>query len=1049
MSNCREINNNYSLSPISSMVNLINGVFDIKKSVRNYTDSILDVISSYSIDSHSKFIIYNTEALKHSLELNKFAKDYIVTQIGQSIPLNGSSDTYAPFITENKVFEGCNYLEFAKQVSDKEKCGIITTQQNDIYDNKKNYYPKERGGDFDNKWNVNCELNSILYKTQKLFNENKINTIISRFGTNTENGIENIKYNGQIRSQFGESHGRNLLTKDAEKNGTSYDVNGYKNPYCRVWTHHYQYDNLCKTIRPFSNDKIKSVNNWGDNFKDGSNWGWRNDQNSGYDKSVMSDGMINFAPMKKKSGNIHTRQCMFSIENLAWKDYNPYAFEKCLSWEQRGPNGGRIMWFPPYGLSFNETTNAKWQPHSFIGRGEEVYTYQDTTRSGRLSFLMVVDHPSIIDYVFGSHNSSNTNIKDNDVHRYFAGCDKETLQSATEPTPLEDEYKSENINYITENNTQQTPNVQQQTPSKLKFYWFFPNNYSGHYDNNTFDNVVNKISSMKYTLMGTAGGIKRRKSDNTFTSDWDLLDDSVLKEGLKNEGFNDDLSTGYLMGVQTKNYEDEFLIPQQNVGLNNKLIDVNNNGRFFRIDYNQDYDKNEKNINTITQQCNGKLKVEGNFAYNKDISGFITQQSNVDEKNYSFLYLCCVLMEVYKKQTNLLNFLKEKYQLTNNGDYNELKEIFTKIQNKQLIIDNVKSIGYSSKRTGGSTEGSKRNENLATQRAKAFKTLFSNIITTTNIDIETQPSNGEEDSDFNREKEVKNRRAELIIELKTQTEENNLNNVTQSVCYNKTDKTVMINGTNYQLYEFNSKLWYNIDPNLDDRGWRQYDKEILKIQENGNITIPKERNNEKNIKRYDQEYYFFKKLESKDPIIFKELTKKLQYFDPAFHSMTPEGFNGRLTFLQQCMRQGDTLTQIEHLGNAEYGHLVTAQNLAFGRPPFCVLRIGDFYNQTIIIENLSINYDYNDGVNWDLNSEGIGVQPLLAQVQLDIKFIGGGDISGPIRRLQNAMSFNYYANASLYDNRADRYEYDIDNATGIKGELKEGKCFVYNAFGEK
>ena len=58
----------------------------------------------------------------------------------------------------------------------------------------------------------------------------------------------------------------------------------------------------------------------------------------------------------------------------------------------------------------------------------------------------------------------------------------------------------------------------------------------------------------------------------------------------------------------------------------------------------------------------------------------------------------------------------------------------------------------------------------------------------------------------------------------------------------------------------------------------------------------------------------------------------------------------------------------------------------------------------------------------DLNNEGIGVVPLIANVTITFNFIGGGDLSGPVRRLQNAMSFNYYANGRLYDNRADRVE---------------------------
>jgi hypothetical protein len=56
---------------------------------------------------------------------------------------------------------------------------------------------------------------------------------------------------------------------------------------------------------------------------------------------------------------------------------------------------------------------------------------------------------------------------------------------------------------------------------------------------------------------------------------------------------------------------------------------------------------------------------------------------------------------------------------------------------------------------------------------------------------------------------------------------------------------------------------------------------------------------------------------------------------------------------------------------------------------------------------------------WDLNPEGVGVQPMIANVSLSFKFIGGSTLSGPINKLQNALSFNYYANTHVYDARAD------------------------------
>ena len=74
-----------------------------------------------------------------------------------------------------------------------------------------------------------------------------------------------------------------------------------------------------------------------------------------------------------------------------------------------------------------------------------------------------------------------------------------------------------------------------------------------------------------------------------------------------------------------------------------------------------------------------------------------------------------------------------------------------------------------------------------------------------------------------------------------------------------------------------------------------------------------------------------------------------------------------------------------------------------------------------------------------MNPEGIGVMPMFAKVNISFAFIGGSDLSGPIARLQNAVSFNYYANAGVYDNRAEKVLYDED---GTGREVKY-KPFVY------
>ena len=162
--------------------------------------------------------------------------------------------------------------------------------------------------------------------------------------------------------------------------------------------------------------------------------------------------------------------------------------------------------------------------------------------------------------------------------------------------------------------------------------------------------------------------------------------------------------------------------------------------------------------------------------------------------------------------------------------------------------------------------------------------------------------------------------------------------------------------------------------------------------------------NKKITDRFYNETLYFDQLTDVDPLVFDSFREKIKYFHPAFHSTTPEGLNSRLNFLLQCTRQGPTY---ESQG---------PNNLAFGRPPVCILRIGDFYNTKIIMDNVNIDYE---PLVWDLNPEGIGVQPMIANVTISFKFIGGSSLMGPINKLQNALSFNYFANTQVYDARAD------------------------------
>ncbi|MCD8207168.1 MAG: hypothetical protein LUD72_04435 [Bacteroidales bacterium] len=526
--------------------------------VRNVTDSLLEVLMDIAIGDVCDFNEMNYQFMQRLMYLNDNEIAITLKNVGSSAALYGDSTSFTSERQAPSYAQARNYIDnYAKTVTARENSGVDSTRKigigayngnvynyvnhGQLYRTVENLFPDELdsgSGRYGGKWNTSSCMDSTLRKTKELFRMNKINTIISAFHTSPTTP-ESM---GDARSVYGLSHGRNLLTKAAETKGGAYPINGYDNPYCRVWTHHYQYDRLDKLIRPFyvaedSERKVthvislKKFHEW-ENFEGetgNEKWGWKSKSNDGWNYSVLGDnGFVNIAPKYLGGGakNVHPKQCMFSIENLAWQGFSPYAFEKNLSWEQRGPLGGRIMWFPPYGLSFSEATTANWQPHTFIGRGEDVYTYTNTKRTGTLSFTLVVDHPSIVDYVTWSNNDT---VSDTDLLRFFAGCeddskgqktlkgesttvtgDSGTLRDKVVPTPLTDEY----LQIETFDDIEEEAEPQEVQPEEIpeyiaiSFCVFYPNNYAGYYDQPGSD-----VEAIAYLLAGEGA-----QKDSTDTS---------------------------------------------------------------------------------------------------------------------------------------------------------------------------------------------------------------------------------------------------------------------------------------------------------------------------------------------------------------------------------------------------------------------------------------------------------------------------------------------------------------------------------------------------
>ena len=462
-----------AIEKLNSSIDTIDKTYDNEAvNGRNKADDLYVLLAGLDIKSSSDFMNKNRKFMERLMRLNKQEKDITLDALG--VDVTGKSHIVKnENVKDYEYVKGNNYYEdYVKPLKKNQEIGDETTTlqlessthynysglHNDLYVVNQNLYPDdENKGTFANKWIVE-NRNSLLYTTKKLFNSKKINTIISRFHTNP---YAPTSPRDNARSKYGLSHGRNLLTKEAEYGYSNNYANGYDNPYCRVWTHHHQYDRYYKTIRPFSSVdnqgnyvdtlSVQDFHQWSQfadsrdtNVETRGKWGWKKDSNNGWQYSVLQDnGKVNITPkyIRGEASNIHTKQCMFSIENLAWRGYDPYSFEQALSWEQRGPLGGRIMWFPPYGIQFNETTTTDWTSNTFLGRGEDVYTYANTRRTGILSFMMVVDHPSIIDYV--TWTNDNKNVTDTDILRFLAGCgegDGNGFRDLAKPTPLTDEY---------------------------------------------------------------------------------------------------------------------------------------------------------------------------------------------------------------------------------------------------------------------------------------------------------------------------------------------------------------------------------------------------------------------------------------------------------------------------------------------------------------------------------------------------------------------------------------------------------------------------------
>ena len=969
---------------------------------------------------------------------------------------------------------------------------------------------------FDDDVLPSCDL---LRKTYENFQNGKYQTLISRFHTNTDSSKSQTDPTQTANTkQFGMSHGRNLL----KLNPTTH--NTYDNPYCRVWTAHHQYAYHTDTIRPFdmtSQEELENVtsNGKGNSFRVTSGSGSTSNFDSGskrldnYGVLNPKNGLVTIAPTarlvdyfngtvddKNSDGHMSPKRCMFSIENLAWKDkkLSKSEFdEKGLSPEQKGPLGGRIMWFPPYNLKFSEDVSVDWNGNQFIGRGEKVYTYSNTERRGNLSFTLLIDHPSLVDYWSRKNGDGieldsvndggvdNKNNEENTLLRFFAGCDVLYTKKQRYQQKLQENAQPQKLDVL----TPAPQDVPTPTPRKIVCVLYYPNNYSGRddrSDNNAIKYLMNGVGTNKY-VDGDNNAVdmpfdttQEVKVNNKQVGGYEMRSGITLDYGV-----DEALANSYETVVKT--YTDIASRERKAQLLTNSSaspISAHIGDRFYTL-AKQVYDGSPSlamakqspvpeswyrqrwyyrvDKNTVQQVLNGywtsgstKYTPRENYI-DKESFGLNSVQGFEYPLNNSELKQAFGLDE---ENVTLVSFADMYVALTNDsskdvlsGCYhtNTVKLIQDVLLNKDggYKIQNVRCNGHASKQARNASQkvNKTRNTSLAQDRAATLMKWFKeaakisddipNVSSTIEIEHGSNLGSAISENNINLEETKAWRSAALVIEytqeaienavasqetsqdkIAVQTQNGGSNNI-----WNATADEIKQSGINRDINKLIQQQWRETQDSLDALDG-EFDEKFSNDYANLFNGIK-----EKDVPRYDNEGEFFKLLTKEDPLAMSAISEKVKYFDPAFHSISPEGFNARLTFLHQCTRQGPTV------GTSDM-NVMTANNLAFGRPPVCVLRIGDFYYTKILINLVSIEYEQN----WDLNQEGIGVMPMMANVNISFVFLGGSDIEGPIARLQNAVSFNYYANTSIYDNRADKVKYDPSG----NGREIDYKAFLYS-----
>jgi hypothetical protein len=946
---------------------------------------------------------------------------------------------------------------------------LVGRGNQEFEDNSEFNFNNLSGFDSTKSTNNNFTPGSILDVTQKLIDAGERSSSREHVGK-AINQVSKVFNDGYQEITKGSRVVR-YTTKNSTGGG---DIKGLE--YCRIFTKdrpYYTYDELQKTdgnIRKYTDSVLD--NTWN----------------------------LNIAPVdgySVKDGKV--KKYMFSLENLAWRTSNKKGFTyEDLPACEKGPNGGRIMWFPPYGLSFDEQISTGWNENTFLGRTEPIYTYTNTSRKGNLSFKVIVDHPSILNLIVDREleNVGNNGEITQIVDSFFAGCTKYDLWDLTTKFPMftpNDVFETqilttEDIVTVVEEHNYTTIEEEvdidddyippTETPPCTVYHYEIGVNTDLKYTACTGNEITLSLSGGNKgdicVQRGTTPQIITPDPTNTVTPTGDECTSTTpnptptpsptptptpteppLKTTFPDIGFYFDNNfpdgtnnrEGVTVDKDFKHWYDLYIASE------NQYVNLGKSGSY--------------------SAALNKIVIYGDPTY-KDYTNYVTNQLPNDAK---IKYLDSFVDTRKDKISEFFGYIKKEFE--------EAKKFIEKIG---PLLDAGDTISFDLVASASAVNDNAYNINLSKRRYDSVKKWIYAQTSPNGTTMEKYVQQGKlkikestvgEDTSLVDEpykfikcsKDFQDRQKDGTVSVNAmacrRTKISNIErtkNVSQNENPTNTESSNVVtnNGdpsqTNQQLagQDFiitgpagqESTGQSITQPNSSSQSFVSQSPESQPYTNSIN-TRPQDVQTQTFEKRKDltkrlarkllTECNYFEYIQQNAPMIYDGIKSKIKYFQPAFHSITPEGLNSRLVFLQQCMRPGDTIPTISESNGGQVKLLYNdVSNSAFGAPPICVLRIGDFFHTKIVIDGLTLKYDE---VPFDLNPEGIGVQPMIADVTVSFSFIGGHGLAEPVAKLQNALSFNYYGNTEMYDERAestsqlDLSQYDAQIISQIKDEL--------------